>query len=185
MKDNDPVSTAKNSMFCPHCGKRNFFLRLDCRHCGKPIKSQSQLDAELKSMWENLPPEVQKKIERKNASDLERYFRETALARKSLKKHVITIAVVLGLIGLSSGLFILPDILFGALAGYILCKMQGGAFWGIALFSGEYAISLAIKFDMMPAQFLVLTGTFGLILCGIFGRFYGARLEMYYAGTDD
>jgi len=52
-------------MFCPHCGRKNSIYALECRHCAKVMKTQAELDAELKRLWDGLPPEVQAKVKKK------------------------------------------------------------------------------------------------------------------------
>jgi len=135
-------------MRCPHCGRPNYIYALDCRHCGKAMRTQQELDAALQSVWADLPPKVKDKVQKDYQNNLNKYLQDMESVRRSAQKDIARAAIVLGLIGLCNGFIIIPDILLGGLAGFIIRKKGGGAFWGMTLFAASYLVSFALKWNL-------------------------------------
>ena len=106
--------------------------------------------------------------------------------RRSAQKDIARAAIVLGLIGLCNGFIIIPDILLGGLAGFIIRKKGGGAFWGMTLFAASYLVSFALKWNLgwtvdpwkqdYPFIIILWAGGVGLALAS--GRFYGEYIDL-------
>lgn len=169
-------------MLCPHCGRKNYIYALDCRHCAKTMKTLEQLDAELKRLWEGLPSKVQDKVKKDYQNDLKKYLKDMESIRRSAFKEMAMSAIILGILGISSGFIILPDILLGALAGFIIRKQGGGAFWGVALFAAVYVVSFALKWSLgwaiHPSSFppIIFFWAGSVWLALTIGRHYGERI---------
>ena len=149
----------------------------------KSIEELLLTDTNFKALWEKMPPEVQDKLEKNSVKELRKYYFDLLLVKRKFVKQVIICALAAGFMGLLSGLFIVPDIILGALAGYILSKKQGGIFWGILLFLCEYLVAFAFKQTMgwtyiyyLPLSIVPWVG--GILLAVGFGRYIGDRIEM-------
>jgi F0F1-type ATP synthase assembly protein I len=167
-------------MICPNCGDGNNAYLLICSNCGKELQSKEELDAKLKAIWEELPPDVKKNVEEKYEADLKRYLEDTKRLNKQTRKNVITSALVSGVAGLTCGPFIIPDILIGLLIGYLLNHLKGGMFWGMILFGGGYVISSVFKYAIGVGILFPLFSAFGIFISVPFGIYWGTRIEDQY-----
>jgi hypothetical protein len=124
-------------------------MTLVCDYCGKELQTQEEANKQ-KEVWGDLPPEIRTKFESQYQIDQARFHRIIKYLRKTWLFHIILGAVLLSGISLWAATFWVIDIVYGAIAGWLINRYQGGMFNGMFIMLGAYVISLMTKFTFNP-----------------------------------
>jgi hypothetical protein len=174
-------------MNCPSCGLINLPYEVACAHCSTELQDPDVAHGKLRE-WNALSPELRR--------EQDRYFIEMRARFDDhlqwLRRHRLVHAILGGVIvsfwmnaAIFFGLFwTFPiDFAIGAAAGHLLNRARGGAYRGLAIFTGAGTLAVvAIRpfTDMMSflASGMWLFSTIGILVVAASGYYLGLKLDV-------
>lgn len=131
-------------MLCPYCAYSNIPTHERCEYCHHIIQTPEEV-AEKQKFWDELSDELKVNFEEGYLNAQTQYKRQKAWQRKTAIKYTIVGSMILGITGLFTGKMIIPDIVIGGLAGWLVNFKKGGGYWSMIFFGIGYGVSFILK----------------------------------------